>query len=210
MKSATVFALNLFALLFAFAGCSNVGHVYVAPGYQSLDDSAVKRIIVAGWSVDRGAAPLIARVAGDFVKLRKDYIVTETVGLTRGFEDACKDSIQGVLAVRVLESKLATRQVSLRVAAELYRCTDGALLWRAEGEGNANPADESLKEMVANYATDFGEPAKTYAAPAFVVLQDVLNALPNVKLSDKEVEEKIELGQGPFSSPGPSTYIGSS
>lgn len=187
--------LTFVALSFlAFAGCSNVAHVYKAPGYESLADTAVKRIIVGGWSPEAAASPVLARVAGDFVKLRKDYIVVETLGLTRGWEEGCKENIQGVLLVRALETAVQKDEVRMSLATELYRCGDGALLWRAEGDGDADPADDNLTAMVTNYANELGDAAKTYAAPAFVILQDVLNALPNVKLNDQEVEEKIEIG----------------
>lgn len=173
--------------------CSNVGHVYHAPGYQPLDATAVKRIVVGAWAPKAEAAPVIARVAADFVRLRKNYLVVESVGFTRGWEESCKENVQGVLAVRALESKQEKNEVTLRVATELYRCQDGALLWRAEADGEADADDENLKATVENYANTFGDVAKTYAAPAFVVLQDVLNALPNVTLTSAEEDEKIEL-----------------
>lgn len=190
MKSAVAFAL----LAATTVACSNVGNIYVAPGYNAQDASAVKRIVVGGWSAEAASAPVLARVAGDQVKLRKEYLVVETMALPRGFADGCKENIQGVLAVRALESRVLEKKVALKVAVELYRCSDGALLWRAEADDEVNPADDNLKSMVENYTNEFGEAAKTYAAPAFVVLQDLLNALPNVTLTEQEIEEKIEIG----------------
>jgi probable lipoprotein (TIGR04455 family) len=189
--------MKLALLLFmSAAACSNVGHIYAAPGYKAQDPSAVKHITVAAWapSTHAGAAPVIARVAADFVKLRKNYIVPESMALTRGWSDGCKDGRDGVLTIRVLQDDIEKSDVTLHLAAELYRCTDGALLWRAEGNDDAHSDDANLKEMVANYAQEFGADAAQFAAPAFVVLQDVLNALPDVVLTDAEVEEKIEQG----------------
>ncbi len=182
-------------LLFLASGCSSLGQTYVAPGYLSTSADAVKRITVGAWapSDQAGAAPVIARIAADFVKLRKNYIVPESVAL-KGWEEGCKENREGVLAVRVLKTEVEKEEVELTVAVELFRCKDGALLWRAEGKGDGKSNDENLKEMVSNYARDVDPAATQFAAPAFVVLQDVLNALPDVVLNDSEVEEKIELG----------------
>ncbi len=182
-------------LTLALVGCSSLGTTYVAPGYLSTSADAVKRITVGAWAPadQAGAAPVIARIAADFVKLRKNYIVPESLAL-KGWEEGCKDNREGVLAVRVLKSAIENQDVELTVAVELFRCRDGALLWRAEGKGDGKSNDESLKEMVSNYARDVDPAAAQFAAPAFVVLQDVLNALPDVVLSDAEVEEKIEIG----------------
>ena len=186
--------LLIFFALFATA-CSSLGRTYVAPGYQSTSADAVKRITIAAWAPadSAGTALVIARVASDFVKLRKNYLVPEAVAL-KGWEEGCKEGRDGVLSVRVLKSEVEKQDVELTVAVELYRCNDGALLWRAEGKGSGESNDENLKSMVENYARDVDPAATQFAAPAFVVLQDVLNALPDVTLSDAEVEEKIEIG----------------
>ena len=182
-------------LLLLTTGCSTLGHTYVAPGYSSTSADAVKRITVAAWAPESqaGAASVIARIAADFVKLRKNYIVPESAAL-KGWEEGCKENRDGVLSVRVLKSEVEKEDVALTVAVELFRCRDGALLWRAEGKGDGKSNDENLKEMVASYARDVDPAATQFAAPAFVVLQDVLNAMPDVVLNDAEVEEKIELG----------------
>lgn len=186
---------------FALAGCSTLGSTYVAPGYKSTSADAVKRITIGAWAPTEqaGAAPVIARVAADFVKLRKNYLVPEAVAL-RGWEEGCKEGRDGVLTVRVTKSELKDREVDLHLVTELYRCADGALLWRAEGCGEAKSNDESLKQMVENYTREVGPDAERFAAPAFVVLQDMLNAMPDVVLTDAEVEEKIELGAVPLES----------
>lgn len=182
-------------LLLVTTGCSTLGHSYAAPGYSSTAADAVKRITVSAWAPEgqAGAAPVMARIAADFVKLRKNYIVPESQA-SKGWEDGCKENRDGVLNVRMLDSKIEKEEVELTVAVELFRCKDGALLWRAEGRGDGKSTDENLKEMVANYARDVDPAATQFAAPAFVVLQDVLNAMPDVVLNDAEVEEKIELG----------------
>jgi probable lipoprotein (TIGR04455 family) len=189
---------QLIVLTLLTSACSSLGNTYVAPGYQSTSADAVKRITVGAWAPaeQAGAATIIARVAADFVKLRKNYLVPESIVL-RGWEDGCKENRDGVLVVRVLQSKIEEQDVDLTVAVELYRCKDGTLLWRAEGEGNGKSNDANLKEMVDNYARDVDPAATQFAAPAFVVLQNVLDALPDVVLSDAEIEEKIELGSRP-------------
>ena len=83
--------------------------------------------------------------------------------------------------------------MSLTVIGTLYRCSDGAILWRVEGAADSNPSDSDLQSMSHVYAQKIGPEAARYAAPVFVLLQDLLIELPDVQLSDEEVIEKIEL-----------------
>jgi probable lipoprotein (TIGR04455 family) len=187
--------LALLSLL-AATGCSALGATYAHPGYQHQAADAVKRVAVAGWApaAHSGAAAVLARVATDMIKTRKSYLVQEDLKLERGWSELCAaEKREGVITVRVLEATTDGTEVGLSVTLELNRCSDGALLWRGEACAGADSNDANLAEMVKTYERDFGEDAKRYAAPAFVVLQDLVNALPDVVLSDAEVEEKIEL-----------------
>lgn len=182
------------ALLATGAGCSSITSQFALSPYPLEGPGAVKSVVIAVWT-DEGhasAGPVLAKVAADMVKLRKNYLVFDATAMKRGWSELCAEH-SGVLTLRLLHASTDGDELALTLVAELYRCSDGALVYRAEAEESLEPADEDLAQMVEAYARDLGEPAKRYAAPAFVVLQDLVANLPNPVLTDDEVMQKIEL-----------------
>jgi probable lipoprotein (TIGR04455 family) len=177
---------------------SAIDTAYLLRGYDVKATgavSAVKRIAVAGWAPSEytDLAPLAAQVATDFVKLRKNYVVFDPVVIKRDFGEAC-GSVEGVLEVRVLDVEVDGEEVTARLQTDLYRCADGALLWRSAGELEAESDDQDLRQLAAAYTAKAGAAAKQFAAPLFAVLQDLLAPLPDPVLNDEEIAEKIERG----------------
>lgn len=187
--------LAVLCLSVSSAACSATRSVYLQAGYDGAGRDAVKRIAVVGWAPaeHEGAGAVLARVAADFIKLRRDYLVQESSSLGRGWSDHCVENREGVLVVRALGVQLDGDEVELDVAAELYRCGDGALVWRAEGDEDADSDDDDLAMMVDAYRRELGAAAARFAAPAFVLLQDLLGGMPNPVLDDDDIMEKIEL-----------------
>lgn len=168
-----------------------------------------KRLAVVGWSSPQwgGAhtdvldlkAPhlneVLARVAADFIKLRRNYLVYDTSVVQKSFAEACRDKVQGVLLLRALDVRLVQDdKMHLALSGEMYDCADGALLWRVEGAADSASHLAELSELTDSYAGTLGEGSRKFVAPSFILLQDLFGALPDVALSDAEVEEKIELG----------------
>jgi probable lipoprotein (TIGR04455 family) len=177
---------------------SAVDSSYLLRGYPGHDAAAVKRIAVAAWAPadHHEIGALAADIATDFVKLRKNYLVHEPIVVQRDFGEACSPGLEGVLAIRVLEVALADadRVVTTRIEASLYRCADGALLWRTTGALTAASNDQSLQSLAAAYGERAGAAAARFAAPLFALLQQLLVPLPDPVLTDEEIAEKIELG----------------
>lgn len=213
------YALGLVLLTGQLAACSAARCQYKDPllmGPRASEASLPKRLAIAGWSQgarsdgQKSAAqakdPLVgdvlARVAADFIKLRRNYLVYDTVAVHRSFAEACQGKVEGVLLVRALEAGMPDRgEVHLNLSAELYRCGDGALVWRVEGAARSQSQVADLAQLTDNYVSALGEPSRPYVAPAFSLLQDLFGELPDVTLSNDEVEEKIELGCSPLSLP---------
>ena len=148
-----VFALTLALLL---AGCSATRSVYQRPGYPLGSEPAVKHIAVKAWAPAEPAvlAPVLAQVAADFVSLHKDYLVHAVEPMSRSWGDGCGDR-EAVLFVQLLRLARDGDTVDLDLAVELSRCSDGALLWRAEGSRKANANNEDLggaRELVRSEA----------------------------------------------------------
>lgn len=189
------FALWLALSTAQLQACSSLGAVYQQTGYDAQRADAVKRIAVIAWAPEQTPQldELMARVATDVIKLRKNYLVAASAPSRRGVDGQCTEQVQGILLWRVLDVIDLDGQVSLHVSAELFRCTDGALLWRAEAQEATDAQDADLVQLSAAYVRELGAVASRYAAPIFAVVQDVVAALPDVALSDDEVLEKIEL-----------------
>jgi probable lipoprotein (TIGR04455 family) len=187
--------LVLGAVLLA-AGCgSAIDASYLLRGYDVRGTGGVKRVRVAGWAPagQPELAALASQVATDLLKLRKNYLVYPPVTLKRDFGEAC-DGVEGVLVVRVLDLGLEGDDVSTRVETGLSRCSDGALVWRTEGEKKASSKDEHLQNLAAAYVARAGSSARRFAAPLFSLLQELLSPIPDPVLDDQEIMEKIELG----------------
>ncbi|HET6343741.1 MAG TPA: MXAN_6521/LA_1396 family lipoprotein [Myxococcota bacterium] len=181
--------------------CSSVTAVYQQPGYSAQGPQPIKRIVVAGWGPastgSEGAAGLgdvLAHVAADLIKLRKNYLVYDSRLIKQHWAEGCTDKVEGVLLVRPLEATPAAGQLRIHLAMELLRCSDGALTWRAEACDKSAEADADLAQLTATYVQQVGEAATRYAAPAFVVLQALVRELPDPSLTEEDINEKIELG----------------
>jgi len=188
----------LLVVALAATGCASaIDSRFALRGYDARGAGAIKRIAVAAWAPRElaGVGELAVQVATDLVKLRKNYLVKRPAVLEREFAEAC-DGVEGVLAVRVLDVQVAGDNVTTRAEASLFRCTDGALLWRTGGALEASSKDANLQNLAAAYVDRAGEGARRYAAPLFALLQQLLAPLPDPVLTDAEIDEKIELGRG--------------
>lgn len=204
------------ALAVGASSCSAVRCQWRHPNLQSTAVSAQpilpKRLAIVGWppptSADAPAEPgesqnprvgeVLARVAADFIKLRRNYLVYDTSAVQKSFVEGCRGKVEGVLMVRALQvSRPGPDKVAMVLSVDMHRCRDGALVWRVEGAAEAPSHASELAELTDSYASALGEPARPFVAPAFTLLQDLFDGLPDVSLSDEEIEEKIELGMGP-------------
>lgn len=181
----------------SLSGCGTLSAVYVQPAYTAAAPDAITHLRVAAWAPAHAEdlAPMMAAVAADLVKLRKNYLVVAAGPGPGALGDPCSPQVQGVLWFRALEvTAPAAGKVGLRAALELYRCRDGALLYRAEGYRATRSQDASLADLVATYKQQLQGRGAAWAAPAFSLAQALVEPLPDPTLSDAQIEEKIELG----------------
>ncbi len=176
-------------------GCAGgLAPLYVLRGYDVSSPGAVERVAVGAWAPAENLelAALLAEIAKDFIKLRKSYLVYGSAVLERDYAAACAEEVEGVLALRVLDLETRGDEVSLHVEANLYRCADGALLWRSAGKHKASTRDPALPHLTEAYAKIAGDEAHKLATPLFVLAQKLLWELPDPKLDEDEILEKIE------------------
>ena len=177
--------------------CSHSSGLYLLRDYDVHAPTTVKRITVGAWGDEHqapGLAAVLAQVTTDYVKLRKNYLVHPHDTVAASWDSLCVEGLDGVLWVRALEVETRPPDVSLHASAELYACKTGALVWRIEGHRKQSSQNADLAQLVQSYAATTGQAAQVYAAPAFVLLQEMLGSLPDPVLNDHDIEEKIELG----------------
>jgi probable lipoprotein (TIGR04455 family) len=201
----TRFTLLFVSLVLGAAACgSPLRQVYDMRGYSLLGPDTVKHVAVLAWAPPTAPklAELLAREAGDVVKLRRDYLVHKVGVMERSWTEACRLpegegtpalDLQGIIAIRLLDVTEDAGAVDMRLAMELYRCKDGALVWRADATAKVASADADLKELVRTYVQSIGDVAQKYASPTFVLIKALVEVLPNPVLTDDEVGQKIEL-----------------
>lgn len=177
------------------SACSSIHYTYVQPGYDSAADDATKNIIVTGWAPSERTelASLTARLAADRIKLKKNYLVHDAVASSSGWSTHCNDEIQGVLAARILQAVNSGTSVELSIEVSLYRCTDGALLWRGVATGAKESQDDELAAFVEGYVREYPREAPAMTLPLFIHLVELLDNLPDVVLTEDEEITKIEL-----------------
>ncbi len=185
----------LLVLAVAAVSCSAVREAYRLDGYQPSGDGAVKHIAVRAWASSGSPAlgATLSLMTARLVNQYTNYLVHSQGVLAQGWSEACEE-MQGVLVVRTLFVASGPSETTLDLSLELLRCADGALLWRTAGAGSYDPADEDLKNFTTAYVNDIGEEARRYAAPAFVLIKDLIEALPNpLPLTDEEIDQRIML-----------------
>lgn len=185
------------ALVLASASCAGVSP-YVLGGYDSTALDAAKHITIAAWAEDEQTAALVARIASERVKFKSNYLVHREQRVAPGWSAGCtiedgSVEIQGVLEIRVVSLVRDGDSVSLDLEGRLMRCVDGAMLWRASVQGTKGSVDEDLATFVESYQEEFPDTAGALAIPLLAKLIELLDALPDVVLTEDEEITKIEL-----------------
>lgn len=182
----------------AVSGCATVKHVQTVPDWKTVDALRVKRLVVVTAPLpggDEAVGKMWSRIARRHANQRRDFIAKEEKALPalESPTSLCGEGLEGVLWLRPWMEKRGSG-VEAKVDASLVRCVDGQVSWRAEAAGSWPSEDADLAETVKGLVSDFGEGVAPWAAPSFRLLKATLDTLPNPVLEEKDVDEKIELG----------------
>ena len=162
----------------------------------------MKRLAVVTQPLPEGkqdVGDLWSLVARRYVNQNRDFIARANVALPGtpedpSFKGLCVDGIEGVLWLSP-DVKRAGKGVEAALKAQLLRCRDGQEVWAAESAGSWPSEDERYKEITVQYGEELGAGITPYVGPTFRLLSATLDTLPRPKLSDADIEEKIELGE---------------
>jgi probable lipoprotein (TIGR04455 family) len=154
----------------------------------------VKRIVIISEPSpqNKDLAGLISAMARDLIKTNRNYLVYGVLSTEREVAEACKTR-DGVLKMGVGWVDVAGGHIDLEITGELRRCSDNATVWSATARASGKSRNRSLKNLVQNYVEEYGKEAEVYAAPAFNILEDIVEAMPNPELTEDELMEKIDL-----------------
>ncbi len=191
----TVFFILISAVLI-LSNCSSTHSVYVSDKYKDNPGSMIKKVIVAV-NVPKDypeLAPLISNIAADIIKLRTNYIVYEYKTIQNGnLDQLCRKDIEGIFLFSIQHAEIKKTKIQLDLKSELINCSNKELLWKIQASEANNSDNPDLKELTAEYEEKFKNSAPIFAAPAFIIIQDIIESVPNPELTDAEVDLKIKL-----------------
>jgi probable lipoprotein (TIGR04455 family) len=197
--------MNRLALVLGLAvlsGCTAVKSSRIRSDYETVDKHRVKRLAVITQPLPDNkpeVGELWSLIAQRYVYQNRDFIPKGHIARPGqpedlAFKDQCTEGIDGVLWLAP-DVKRQGKGVESAVRAKLLRCTDGEEVWAAEAAGSWDSEDERYKELTAQYTQEIGPEVAPYVGPTFRLLMATLNTLPTPKLTDAEVEEKIEFAE---------------
>lgn len=194
--------LALAAAVALLAACSPVRNKYVRPDYEKAPEQQVKRLAVVTQPLPAGDAKLgelWSLITRQWVNQNRDYIVKANVALPErptdaSFKAQCTEGIEGVLWLDPTVQRKGDG-VEAEVKARIVRCSDGQDEWRAETGGSWKSQDDKFRERAAQYVQQFGPEVEPYVIPSYKLLKATFETLPKPKLSEADIEEKIELGE---------------
>ena len=193
MKKA-VTACTLMSTALVFLACTSVRHRFLVEGYTKNPGQMIKRIVIFSepFAQNKDLAKLVNAMTRDVIKTNRNYLVYGLLTTERDVAEACKTH-DGVLKVRVNKADAAGERVELEMTGELRKCSDHSLVWSASARSSGKSRNRSLENLVRSYIEEHGEQAVVFAAPAFNVIEDIVETMPNPVLTEEELIEKVEL-----------------
>jgi probable lipoprotein (TIGR04455 family) len=193
MKKAFIACTVISIMLVTFA-CTSVHRRFIVEGYKKNSGQMIKRIVIISKPPpqNRGLAGLISAMTRDLIRTNRNYLVFGIVSTEREVAEACKIR-DGVLKMSVDRADAAGEHIDLEITGELRRCSDKSVVWSATARASGKSRNRSLKNLVQTYVEEHGNQAEVYAAPAFNIIKDIVEAMPNPELTEDELMEKIDL-----------------
>jgi probable lipoprotein (TIGR04455 family) len=177
-------------------GCSPIKSQFLRGDYDKVDKFKVKRLRVtlAPLPLQRADLGKLWRdIVETHISQKKNYILKSVVALkAKGELKAhCVKGVEGWLHFKPLLVQKGN-QVAVAVEATMWRCYDGKKVWSTSGGGSWASVDKELTAMTASYAKKYGKAIKAFVAPSARLLFPVIENLPNPKLNEQDLIEKIQ------------------
>ena len=185
---------SVISMMLLSIACTSVRRGFIVEGYKKNPGQMIKRIVIISEPSpqNRGLAALISDMTRDLIRTNRNYLVYGTVSTEREVAEACKTR-DGALKMSVDRADAVGNHVDLEITGELGRCSDKSVVWNATARASGKSRNRSLKNLVQNYVEKHGNLAEVYAAPAFKIIEDMVETMPNPELTEDELMEKINL-----------------
>lgn len=179
-------------LVLLTAACSTVNSSYVIDGYNDDPLKMIKHINILIYVSDDGhnIAPLLSDIAADMVKLKTNYFV-HGVKIIKGDWKSEVKGADGAMIFTVTGCEVEGNRIRLDMKSDLFRCSDGKLLWSVSGAAGKKSDDPALKDLTSVYGEKHPVTARIFAAPLFIIIQDFVDVMPNPELTDAEIDQRI-------------------
>ena len=193
MRKALIACTVISLALLSFA-CTSVRRQYILKDYTRNPGQMVKRIVIISKPSpqEKDLAGLVSAMTRDLLKTNRNYLVYGTLSTEREVAEACKTR-DGVLKMWVGRADAVGEHIDLEITGELRRCSDHSAVWSATGRASSKWRNRSLQNLVQSYVEEYGHQAEVYAAPAFNIIEDLVETMPNPELTEDELMEKIDL-----------------
>jgi len=193
MKKVLIGCAVISMILVSFA-CTSVRHRFVVEGYQKNPGQMIKRIVIISRPSpqNKDLSGLISAMTRDLIRTNRNYLVYGVVSTEREVAEACKTR-DGVLKMSVERADAVGEQIDLEITGELCKCSDKSVVWSGTARASGKSRNRSLRNLVKSYVEEHGNLAEVYAAPAFNIIEDLVEAMPNPELTEDELMEKIDL-----------------
>jgi probable lipoprotein (TIGR04455 family) len=193
MKKAFIACALISLMLVSFA-CSSVRRRFIAEGYTKNPGQMIKRIVIISEisPQKKELTRLVSAMTRDVIKTNRNYLVYGILSTEHDVAEACKTR-DGVLKMRVDKADAKGERVDLKITGELRRCSDSSVVWSATARASGKSRNRSLENLVRSYVEEHGKQAEIYAAPAFNVVEHIVETMPNPLLTEDELIEKIDL-----------------
>jgi probable lipoprotein (TIGR04455 family) len=190
----TLIASTVISMALVSFACTSVRRQYILKDYTKNPGQMVKRIVIISKPSpqEKDLAGLVSAMTRDLIKTNRNYLVYGTLSTEREVAEACKTR-DGVLKMWVGRADAVGGHIDLEITGELRRCSDNSAVWSATARASGKSRNRSLKNLVQNYVEEYGNQAEVYAAPAFNIIEDIVEAMPNPELTEDELMEKIDL-----------------
>jgi probable lipoprotein (TIGR04455 family) len=194
--------LALMLGLTVLTGCATVKNSFTRPDYEQVDKTRVKRLVVVTQPLPDGkqaVGELWSLIARQYVYQNREYMVKQHLAqpepaTAASLQALCTEGVEGVLLLDP-QVKRTEDGVDAAVRARLLRCVDSEDVWSAEAGGSWGSRDEKFRERIAQYVKQIGPEVEPYVVATYKLLHATLGTLPNPKLTDQDVDEKILLGE---------------
>ncbi len=139
---------------------------------------------------------LFFSVSREFISHHHEYIVLRAkkgAAFTNVKEYCAADKrLNGLIVNSFRQWEKMGGNVRLEVQSVLYDCTTGDRVWEAIGANTYASDDAGLKSTIDAYVRRVGEEVRDHVAPVYLLVRKLFASLPDPKLTEKDIEDKIE------------------